>query len=422
MIDKQDVLGIVRQLPSIPHALLELQKLLALPNVTIEQVEKAIRMDPALTTNILRLANSAAFGFSRKVADIPQAITLMGFRMLNNLANTAAFSKAIPAEFPGYRLTSAQFLRHSYVVGVLAEALASSLSVPARLPYFNAGLLHDIGKLVLGTFVASHDQQLLEMLETEQLTFVDVERRILGIDHGQAASWVGEHWQLPVELVAAAQLHHHPDDAAPDLRPVVDVVHVADMSAHCLGFGADLGELARSILPGPFQRLKLNAELIEKVASRALERLVQELPTEDTLAGRGEPLRRLQILVVDDSSITRQMVTKSLGLAGLPPHDVTEASDGAEALAKMRERERCFDLVLADIHMPNVSGTQLVTTMVHDEKLRYVPVIIISSDGNPANHEYLRSLGVRALLKKPFRAEQLRAIVQPVLCERTEAK
>ncbi len=144
MIGKQDVIDLVRQLPTIPKALLELQTLLAQPNATVEQVDKVIRTDPALTANILRLANSAAFGLSRKVADIHQAVTLVGFKVLNNLANTAAFSKAIPPEFPGYRLTAAQFLRHSFAVGVLAESLAVELRAPANRPYFTAGLLHDI--------------------------------------------------------------------------------------------------------------------------------------------------------------------------------------------------------------------------------------------------------------------------------------
>jgi putative nucleotidyltransferase with HDIG domain len=419
VIEKQNLIALIRQLPTIPQAVLELQKLLSQPNVSIADVDRVIRTDPALTGNILRLANSAAFGLSRKVADIPQAVTLMGFKVLGNLAHTAAFSKAIPPEFPGYRLTAAQFLRHSFVVGVLSESLASALGVAANRPFFTAGLLHDIGKLVLGTFVATHDQDLSRLLDSQELTFVQVEREILGVDHGQVAAWVGEQWQLPAELISAAELHHRPDEAAAEFQPIVDIVHVADMTAHCLGFGADLGELARSIHKESFERLKLTAELLERVASASLERLMQELPTEgrDSVKLRCKDL--LQILVVDDSSIIRQMVCKSLGLAGLPPHEISEACDGAQALSMLRGASRKFDLVLADIHMPNMSGTQLVGAMSEDEELKRIPVVIISSDGNTANHERLRALGVRALLRKPFRPEQFRAVVHPILNDET---
>jgi putative nucleotidyltransferase with HDIG domain len=417
MIDRHDVIELVRQLPTIPQALIDLQKLLMQPNVSVDQVDRVIRTDPALTANILRLANSAAFGLSRKVADIPQAVTLVGFKVLNNLANTAAFSKTIPADFPGYRLSAAQFLRHGFAVGVLSESLAAKISAPANRPYFTAGLLHDIGKLVLGTFVAVHHQELCKRLDSEELTFVDVERQVLGVDHGQVAAWIGERWQLPRELIAAAEMHHRPDEVAGDVQPIVDIVHVADMSAHCLGFGADLGELARSIHRGPFERLNLNADILEKVASGSVERLVQELPTDLKSNSKLKIARKLGILVVDDSSIIRQMVCKSLSLAGLPPHEVIEAKDGAEALARMNEKSTKFDLVLADIHMPNMTGTQLVQAMYQDQRLKRIPVIIISSDGNAANQELLRSLGVRALLRKPFRPEHLRAVVNPILSE-----
>ena len=341
----------------------------------------------------------------------------MGFKVLNSLVHTAAFSKAIPPEFPGYRLTAAQFLRHSFVVGVLSESLASALGAPAQRPYFTAGLLHDIGKLVLGTFVASHAHELSQLLDAEELSFVRVERQVLGVDHGQVAAWVGEHWQLPVELIAAAEFHHQPDEATPEAQPVVDVVHVADMTAHCLGFGADMGELARSIHQGSVERLKLSADVLEKVASSSVERLIQELPTDGRESGKMSTHKPLQILVVDDSAIIRQMVSKSLGLAGLPPYEISEASNGLEALALLREKSRRFDLVLADIHMPKMSGTELVSAMAQDDRLTRVPVIIISSDGNAGNHERLRLLGVRALLKKPFRPEQFRAVVQPILSD-----
>jgi two-component system chemotaxis response regulator CheY len=186
-----------------------------------------------------------------------------------------------------------------------------------------------------------------------------------------------------------------------------------------LGFGADLGELAREIQKGPFSRLQLTGDMLEKVASGALERLVQELPSENRRVESSGPSQH-NILVVDDSSIIRQMVCKSLSLAGLPPYQITEASDGAEALAILLKKERTFSLVLADIHMPKMTGTQLVAAMASDESLKCIPVVVISSDSNSANQTKLHALGVRALLKKPFRPEQIRAVVHPILTD--EAK
>jgi|GEM_PF-715306 len=416
MIERADVIGRIRQLPTLPRALLDLQQALSDPDVSVSRVEQLIRSDPSLAANTLRFANSAAFGLSRQVTDIAQAITLVGLRMLANLAHTAAFSKAIPSDFPGYHITADEFLRHSYAVGVMAESLMRATQAPPDLPYFTAGLLHDVGKLVLGTFVATHDEELSRRLQTESLSFVRLERDVLGVDHGEVAAWVAEHWRLPPELIDPARFHHTPSQATTALQPVVDVVHVADMAAHCLGFGADLGELARSIDQGACSRLEISAEVLEAAVSASLERLVSSLPTGSAGAEAAPSAGRvLRILVVDDSSIIRQMVCKSLSLAGLPAHETLQAKDGVEAMALLRSETAPCSLVLADLHMPRMTGTDLVAAMAEDERLKHIPVVIISSDGNSANHERLRHLGVRALVKKPFRPEHLRSVVQPIL-------
>lgn len=417
MIEKRQIIELVRQLPTIPQSLLELQQLLSQNDATVEQVERAISSDSALTANVLRLANSAAFGLSRKVADVSRAITLIGFKVLGNLAHTAAFSKSMPAELPGYRVSGVQFLRHSFVTAILSETFGEACHISGGKALFTAGLLHDMGKLVLSTFLAEHLVELAQLLETQGLAFVEAEQQVLGLHHGQAAGWVGEHWHLPQELVAAAEWHHDPDRAPAEFAGTVDVVHVADLTAHALGFGTDLGELARDIQKGPFSRLQLTGEMLEKVVSGALERLVQELPIENRRSVESNGPSQHNILVVDDSSIIRQMVCKSLSLAGLPPYAITEASDGAEALAILLKKERTFSLVLADIHMPKMTGTQLVAAMASDESLKKVPVVIISSDSNFANQTKLHALGVRALLKKPFRPEQIRGVVHPILTD-----
>ena len=84
MIEKRQIIDLVRQLPTIPQSLLELQQVLAQSDATVEQLKRVISADSALTANVLRLANSAAFGLSRKVADVSQAITLIGFKVLGN--------------------------------------------------------------------------------------------------------------------------------------------------------------------------------------------------------------------------------------------------------------------------------------------------------------------------------------------------
>jgi two-component system, chemotaxis family, chemotaxis protein CheY len=121
------------------------------------------------------------------------------------------------------------------------------------------------------------------------------------------------------------------------------------------------------------------------------------------------------ILVVDDSKTIRTMVRKTLELSGLALQQVHEAASGAQALAILNEH--WVDIVLADIHMPEIDGVELVERMSQSSMLAGIPVVMISSDRELCRIERLKALGIRAFLNKPFRPEALRDVVKDVLGE-----
>lgn len=119
------------------------------------------------------------------------------------------------------------------------------------------------------------------------------------------------------------------------------------------------------------------------------------------------------VLIVDDSQTMRALVTKSLQLSGLELHGIHEAADGRTALSVLKET--WIDVVLADVHMPGMSGIELLQAMRADEHMASIPCVIISSDTNPAHLRQLKELGVMAFLRKPFRPESLRRVLRQVL-------
>jgi len=119
------------------------------------------------------------------------------------------------------------------------------------------------------------------------------------------------------------------------------------------------------------------------------------------------------ILLVDDSPVTRKMVRRAVSLSGLDIGQVLEAGDGAEALLRLAERR--FDLVLADINMPVMNGMELVERMSADPVLSGVPVVIVATPLSEARVERLLDLGARAYLPKPFRPEALKGVVEEIL-------
>jgi two-component system, chemotaxis family, chemotaxis protein CheY len=123
----------------------------------------------------------------------------------------------------------------------------------------------------------------------------------------------------------------------------------------------------------------------------------------------------IPVLIVDDSPIMRAMMRKALALSGHPSEQILEAADGVEALELLRAGKA--SLVLADIHMPRMTGIELIEQMAKDPTLSELPVVVVSSDAGPQYQERLIALGVRAILRKPFRPEQVRAIIRNLSTE-----
>jgi HD-like signal output (HDOD) protein len=138
-----------------------------------------------------------------------------------------------------------------------------------------AGLLHDIGKLVLSRHLAEREQDLVSQLD-RRATLVGAERSLFGTDHTEVAAVIGQAWQLPPDIIGAATGHHAPNaHAKASHAHLTDVVHVADVTAHSIGYGEDIAGMARSLDPASFRRLDLRASVIERIASESLDALIE---------------------------------------------------------------------------------------------------------------------------------------------------
>lgn len=126
------------------------------------------------------------------------------------------------------------------------------------------------------------------------------------------------------------------------------------------------------------------------------------------------------ILIADDSAIVRTMVKKSIGMAGLPVGKVYEAANGKEALEVLSRN--WVDIVFADLNMPEMGGTELVEKMSQDSMLVTTPVVIVSSEHSQVKIDELKAKGIRAYIKKPFRPEGFREVVDQVLGPTADAR
>lgn len=273
---KDRILARVKTLPTLSEAVTRLASLRADPNAGAADFERVIRPDPALTANLLRLANAAWFARGRTVTSARQAVTLLGVKRLFEVVTSAAFARVIPSTLPGYQMDASSYWQHSIAVAVLAERLAAELGQPTADLTFTAGLLHDVGKLAVAAFLAEERDALLAHLAHGEATLVTAERATLGTDHAEIGAALATRWALPAPVVQVARHHHAPGDAPEgEARRQCDLVHVADALAHSFGFGGDVGELAREVDAAATTRLGVTSRVLEHAVCESLDAIRQ---------------------------------------------------------------------------------------------------------------------------------------------------
>ncbi len=266
---RERILEAMESFPSISPAATEVLALLNNPETNVAAIESAVRYDPGLTANILKLANSAFFGFPGTISSVSQAVMRLGWKRMYQIVVASSVNAIMDKHVPGYDLDSGELWHHCVAVSVSAEILVRQQKIPAPDETFTAALLHDVGKLILGEFIDA-DLSLIDIASSKGVSFVEVEREIVGTDHAEVGAWVLEHWHLPDVLVRAVRWHHEPELLEePDV--VVDVVHVCDALCLMMGIGIGREGLQYELCETVTDRLKLHAAHLEAVGVETIE-------------------------------------------------------------------------------------------------------------------------------------------------------
>ncbi len=277
MSHKDEILAKAQAVPAIPTAAIKAIQLLQDIEIDIAELLKTIEYDPGLTSNVLRLANSAYFGGRTTISSLRDAVVRLGMKRILQLVMMSAISPYARRAIKGYDLPPGQLLEHSIATAIAAEQLAKALKVQAPDHTFTGALLHDLGKIVLGTFVEVDATPIRELAFEHQVSFELAEQRILGIDHAEVGAVLLEHWNLPANLVNPVRYHHQPEQAEGDTL-VVDLVHVANMLALESGIGIGVAGLNYCPSEEVVARLGLRVEMTEVAVCEMLTAL-QELRT-----------------------------------------------------------------------------------------------------------------------------------------------
>ena len=229
----------IDELPTLPVVIPRLLRLMESGRSSAADVTKAISQDPALASRILRVSNSAYYGFSRRIASLERAVALLGFNMVKSLALSIGVIRGLPSGKGSPSFSREGLWVHSLAVATAMKELGGRLGKRDADGYlFIVGLLHDIGKVVLDQFFSELFRQALEEARDPGGMGLHVaERRVIGFDHGEVGGMLLTRWNFPRKIVAPISAHHL--DEVPEGTSATDVamLRIADVLPRELGLG-----------------------------------------------------------------------------------------------------------------------------------------------------------------------------------------
>ncbi len=276
-------------LPPFPPVALKLSLALGQDDTAVGDVVELVASDPALAADILRRANSPAYGFGRRVNSLREALVLLGFGELRRLSLARATAGMTGSAFQAFPMLR-RCWRHSLAVAALAEKLAPEFDLPPDRAY-TAGLLHDVGRLgLLAVCPTQYSEMLLraarEAPADDVAYLLDMEQLVFGVDHCTAGRGLAESWGMPEEIVVAAGRHH--DRIQNPAWGLLELIQGCSRLADALGFGAlDREErlpMERAIEGFPEQtglEVHINRRELEVYVEDRIERLDGDQPPDE---------------------------------------------------------------------------------------------------------------------------------------------
>ncbi len=228
----------IRDIPTLPSVAVTVNRMLQDTDTSTRELSMTIEKDQAIVSKLLRLVNSAFYGFQAKINTISHAVTVLGFNTVRN----AVVSVSIIEAFSGREVIEAfdmkNFWKHSIAVAVTGRNLAEDTRLASPDEAFVAGILHDVGKVVLAQYFKDLFGQVWESIQDNGQSFYEAEKKLLPADHAQIGGRLAKKWRLPPGLIEAVTYHHAVRKSAVNLDLLM-LVHVADCIVNHCKIGSD---------------------------------------------------------------------------------------------------------------------------------------------------------------------------------------
>ncbi len=265
----EDIVSQVGALPPLPDTALKLMKVMNDPRSSMDDIVEAVKYDQAVTGEVLKLCNSAFFGLSRKVTSLNDAMLTLGTVKVLQLVMSVHTNSVLSREQRGYGLPPGVLWKHSVAVALASSLFAQRIKLANVNLVFTAGLLHDIGKVILNEYVADEFAEIVRRVTDEGASFVEAEHQVLGFSHEEVGSMIAEKWRLPDVIVRCIRFHHTPGQPDPP-DTLVDTVYLANCVCLLLGIGLGEDGLCYRADQAVMERHQLREHDLEEVGAQMM--------------------------------------------------------------------------------------------------------------------------------------------------------
>ncbi|HZK57101.1 MAG TPA: HDOD domain-containing protein [Clostridia bacterium] len=271
----EEIIRRVKDIPTLPNITNEIMRLTEDPDSTVRDIENVIMKDQSLTARILRLANSAYYGYPRRISTISEASVLLGFQAIRSITLTASVGGLLVREVPGYGLEKNELWKQSQSCAIISRYIARKVHFARVDQAYVAGLLRDIGKVIVSYYLTEYFKQIMNLVENENISFLDAEEEILGFHHGQVGAEIAKKWNLPEELAEAIAYHHNPEKATINPK-LTSIVHIADAIVMTLGIGLGVDGMVYNFSGEAIKFLGIDEPMLDQIISDVSDLLLDE--------------------------------------------------------------------------------------------------------------------------------------------------
>jgi len=265
--ERKDRILAVRDLPTLPKVLGEVNRLVERSDSSTEEIAKLISTDQVLSAKVLKMVNSPVYGFPGRISSIQHALVLLGFNVLRSIIVSTSVFEVMIENMVG-------LWEHSLGCAVACGVTARMLDLKNVEEYCVAGLLHDFGKVVATVQLPDLKPEIERLVAERDLYYLEAEREVLGFGHDRINAWLADHWKLPANIKEGLAYHHKPHLA--HLYPeMASIVHLGDFLVRVLeyGFSGDVG--VTYLRPEALKILKISPAQFEALLDHLCEQFVE---------------------------------------------------------------------------------------------------------------------------------------------------